>query len=419
MIQPNFAVLWSTWMKNSSLVCLCVGLILSGCVGFQKPSDVRDRGVFVMERNEYEARLRSQVGQTPEQSLRQFRVDLSGVSVPDSTRVFQTVWHNPPVSQDLTGSCWAFGSTSFFESEVYRLFGQKTKISEMYTVYWEYVEKARRYVQQKGNSVFGRGSQPNATIRIWKEYGAVPAESYPGRPSESTIQDHARMVSAMQDYLATVQKRKLWDEEEVVAAIRVILDKYMGKPPSEVLVNGQRMSPKDYLSKVLKLDLDAYVNVMSLMQQPFFEQVEYEVADNWWHSSDYSNIPVDLFIKTIRSAVNKGFSVCIAGDTSEAGLIPSMNVALIPTFDITSRFIDDAARQFRFSNSSTTDDHVVHLIGHKGLGNWYLMKDSGTSARNGKCDGYMFYQEDYIKLKMMNFLVHKSILEEVLAQSRP
>ena len=45
---------------------------------------------------------------------------------------------------------------------------------------------------------------------------------------------------------------------------------------------------------------------------------------------------------------------------------------------------------------------------------WYLIKDSGSSSRNGLNKGHYFYSEDYIKLKMMNYTIHKSAVEDIL-----
>lgn len=36
----------------------------------------------------------------------------------------------------------------------------------------------------------------------------------------------------------------------------------------------------------------------------------------------------------------------------------------------------------------------------------YLIKESGSGSRNGKHPGYNFYHEDFVKLKMMNVMVH-------------
>ena len=91
-------------------------------------------------------------------------------------------------------------------------------------------------------------------------------------------------------------------------------------------------------------------------------------------------------------------------------------VAYIPTFDIPSEYIDENARQLRFTDGSTTDDHGIHIVGIKETkdGTWFVIKDSGSGSRNGANKGYYFYHYDYIKLKMMNFMIHRSIVEDIL-----
>ena len=55
----------------------------------------------------------------------------------------------------------------------------------------------------------------------------------------------------------------------------------------------------------------------------------------------------------------------IGGDVSESGYSSKYDIAMVPSFDIPSQYIDENARQFRFSNGTTTDDHAIHLIGYK------------------------------------------------------
>ncbi|MBT3622096.1 MAG: peptidase C1, partial [Flavobacteriales bacterium] len=44
----------------------------------------------------------------------------------------------------------------------------------------------------------------------------------------------------------------------------------------------------------------------------------------------------------------------------------------------------------------------------------FLIKDSGSGARNGNFPGYYFYHEDFVKLKMMTFTIHKDAVKETL-----
>ena len=89
---------------------------------------------------------------------------------------------------------------------------------------------------------------------------------------------------------------------------------------------------------------------------------------------------------------------------------------MVPTFDIPSEYIDEHARQLRFSNGATTDDHGIHLVGfmEKDGEDWFLIKDSGSGSRNGPNVGYYFYHEDYVKLKIMDYTVHKDAIEGIV-----
>jgi len=314
--------------------------------------------------------------------------------------------------------CWCFSTTSFFESEIYRLTRREIKLSELYTVYWEYVEKAKEFIRTRGTSVFGQGSEANAVPRIWRKYGIVPASAYSGLLPGQKVHDHDPLFAEMSAYLQSVKAGQAWDEETVVRGIRSLLDHYLGAPPEKVTVDGKTMTPKEYLDKIVRLNLDDYVDVLSLMQQPFYQRVEYTVPDNWWHSKDYYNVPLEEFVEAIRNAVRNGYTVAIGGDVSEPGLEGHAGIAVIPTFDIPSSYIDDAARQFRFSNGPTGDDHGIHIVGYtqKDGVAWYLVKDSGSGSRNNTHPGYYFYRGDYVKLKMVDFMVHKDMAKSILAK---
>ena len=55
---------------------------------------------------------------------------------------------------------------------------------------------------------------------------------------------------------------------------------------------------------------------------------EYKVGDNWWHSKDYYNIPLDDFMSVLKNAIRNGYSIGIGGDVSEAGLSRETQCAL-------------------------------------------------------------------------------------------
>jgi bleomycin hydrolase len=348
-----------------------------------------------------------------------FLMDFSGIDIPRSADEFKTVWSGPPVSQGITGTCWCFSTTSFYESEIYRLHKKQVRLSELYTVYWQYVEKAREYVRTRGRSLFAEGSETNAVQLMMKKYGLVPYEAYQGLKPGQPFHDHSKMFEEMESYLKKVKADHAWNEEIVLSTVRSIMNHYMGEPPSTVTVDGKKITPQEYLRTVARLNPEDYVDVMSLMEKPYWTQTEYPAPDNWWHSSDYYNVPLDDFMAAVKSAIRNGYSLSIGGDVSESGIDSKLGVAMVPSYDIPSAYINEFARQLRWTNGTTTDDHALHLVGwlEKPNGTWFLIKDSGSGGHNNeKSKGYYYYHEDFVKLKMMSFTVHKDAVKDILAK---
>lgn len=339
--------------------------------------------------------------------------DWSGVAKPQSPEVFQAPFHFPPIRQYRTGTCWCFSTTSFFESEIKRLTGREIKLSEMHTVYWEYVEKARGYIEKRGCQPFASGSEDDAVCIIWKEYGAVPASAYSGLVPGQDKHDDVVMVDEMADYLRSQKEHNYWDEATIITQIRAILDRYMGRPPEDFEYEGKLYTPRRFLEEVVRLKLDDYVQFMSTLSLPFYTKGKYDVPDNWRPTEDYYNVPLDEYYELLARAADRGYTVAIGGDVSEPGRYGFEDAAIVPTFDIPQEFIDQDSREFRFYNKTSQDDHGIHLLAMKKVGgrDWYLIKDSASSATWGKHNGYYFYRDDYIKLKMLSFMVHRDIAE--------
>ncbi len=382
-------------------------------------TDRHDRAIYVVPRNEFMDSVRAEAARfkTKEQPVKKaLRVDFSGIDHPASPSEFTSAWHNKPVAQAISGMCWCFSTTSFFESEIYRQTKRQIKLSELFTVYWEYVEKARRFVQERGNSAFGQGSESNAVSRIWRTYGIVPAEAYTGLQPGQKFHDHDQLFSEMNAYLQSLKTTNAWNEDIAISTIRSILNRYLGEPPATVTVDGKEMTPLEYFHTVVRLNLDDYVEFLSLAEKPYHTMAEYEVPDNWWHSKDYYNIPLDEFMTAVKRAVRDGYTLAIGGDVSEPGIEGHEGIAIVPSFDIPSSAIDENARQFRFSNGTTGDDHGIHLVGYvqRNGQDWYLIKDSGSGSRNNNHPGYYFYSEDFVKLKMLTAMVHRDAVKDFL-----
>lgn len=344
------------------------------------------------------------------------RVTLPENQLPGQPGDFSQVFHFEPQAQFYTGTCWSFAATSFLESEIFRTTGKKIKMSEMHTVYWEYVEKARRFVQERGDSTFAEGSQHNAVTRIWEQYGAVPLAVYPGVTEPDGRHDHLALYQELNAFLQYCKAQNRWDEAWVITVIRTILDQHLGAPPTEFKYDGKMYSPKSFVAKVARIVPGDYVGFMSTISHPFFQQAEFEVPDNWWHDASYHNVPLDDFVAGVDAAITDGFSVAIGGDVSEPAKNFRQDIAFVPTCDIPGDYIDQSAREYRIANGTTGDDHGIHLVGQRRIGDhtWYLVKDSGRSARHGRFAGYYFFRDDFVKLKMLTFMVHKDGAKKLL-----
>ncbi|HUU46828.1 MAG TPA: hypothetical protein VM118_13950, partial [Acidobacteriota bacterium] len=323
------------------------------------------------------------------ENKKELRFDLSGIVAPDSPGVFRAAFHFPPVAQYRTGTCWSFGATSFLESEAARLTGREIKLSEMHTVYYEYVEKARRFIRERGDRWAGQGSEANAVVRMMRMYGAVPYEVYSGLIDGQERHDHSAMSDAVSDYLEYVKEQDDWNEEEAIAHVRVILDRYLGRPPTSFEFEGRTVTPQQFVTEVLGLNLDDYVSLISTSSLPFHTQGPFEVPDNWWHDSSYYNLPLDEWYGALYGAIRQGYTMVLAGDVSEPGWNGYEDICVVPDFDIPQEYINQHSREFRFYNHVTTDDHGIHAVGRTAIDGreWLLIKDSGRSARWGRFAG--------------------------------
>jgi bleomycin hydrolase len=225
----------------------------------------------------------------------------------------------------------------------------------------------------------------------------------------------------MSSLLEWCADNQIWDEDLVIGMIRSILDQTMGRPPETVRWDGTDYTPQDFLTRVCQLDPGAYVELMSTLSEPMWQRGEYRVPDNWWHGADYVNVPLDVWYGAILHAVKSGYTVAIGGDVSEPGLYGPADIAVVPSFDIPGAYIDQSSREMRFYNHTTTDDHGIHLVGHTVVDghDWFLIKDSNRSSRLGQLKGYYMYRDDYVRLKMLTFMVHRDAVLDILAKVKP
>ena len=327
--------------------------------------------------------------------------------------------HTLPKCQGKTSTCWAFSTLSFLESEAIRIGSGKFDLSEMWVVYHTYLEKARNYIKNKGHVRFAPGGLSHDVLMILQKYGIVREQDYDGKFNPSKGYDHTEMDSAIADTLAYLVAQDSLDEALILNAITQILNTYISSPPESIDIDGKKMSPLDFFANQLRINLDDYIEITSFLKFPFYTLGKLEIPDNWWDYDRYYNVPIDEFVKLLNDALKNGFSVAIDMDMTESGYDRDKCIAWIPESEVKPADISQDKREELFLNEATTDDHLQHLVGytHENGHNWFLIKDSLKRSYFGPYEGYFYMREDYVKLKVLSFMIHKDgVNKHVLAK---
>lgn len=328
-------------------------------------------------------------------------------------------------NQQRTGTCWSFSTASFIESELMRLGKGQHDLSEMFVVRRIYREKALNYMQRQGKAQFGEGSLAHDLINTIGKYGIVPEEVYSGKVNGETKHDHAELAAMLTNIMKTVVKRKR-PTKKWLDAFEGVLDAYLGKAPEKFTYQGKEYTPKSF-AQWLGINPADYVELTSYTHAPYYNAFILSIPDNFSNGT-YYNLPIDELETVANHAIQKGYSMVWDGDVSEKGFSQKNDVAILPQKQwaqmaaterqhalknpIEEQKVTQQMRQESFENYSTTDDHLMHLVGiakdQKG-GKYYLIKNSwGTNA--GSCGGYIHASQAYFRLKTVSLLVHKDAI---------
>jgi bleomycin hydrolase len=345
--------------------------------------------------------------------------------------IVKQIQTTPVKDQARTGTCWSFASSSFMETELLRMGGEPVDLSEMYFVRVTYPQKVWNYVRLHGNTTLGQGSLGGDVLRAMREYGAVPEEAYPGRRYGAERHDHAELSALIRATAeALVKQRELspvWPD-----AIDGILDAYLGEIPQEFTYRGKTYTPRSFADE-FGLDPSDYVELTSFSHHPFHSRFAIEIPDNWARNRSY-NVPLDELMGVIDHAIDQGYSVDWDGDVSERGFCHGRGVAVLPAEPWAERSeaarqrvcatpepevgVTQELRQQLFDSHSSTDDHLMHIVGIARDQNgtkYYITKNSW--GETGAQDGYVYMSESYVRAKTISIVVHREALPRSLQEA--
>ena len=342
----------------------------------------------------------------------------------------------PVESQGNTGTCWSFSGTSFFESELMRM-GTKNPdlLSEMYIARKAYEGKAIRYIRLDGKGNFSQGGESHDIPYVIRNYGIVPLEVYSGLNYGTDKHDHDELFKvlngAVQGIISHMDKKgkkplsSAWQN-----ALSGILDAYFGGDVKEFEFKGKKYTPKSYASAI-GLNMDDYISITSFTNHELNKECILEIPDNWAWGKSY-NLSLDDLMSACEYAIENGFTLAWAADVSEKGFSFSNGLAINPV-DVSTLNdseiggvnafkkpveevdVTPAIRQEGYDNKTTTDDHLMHIVGlykDEAGTKYFLVKNSWGTGNYP--EGYFYVSESYFKWKTINVFLHKDGLSRAM-----
>mgnify|MGYP001138303547 FL=1 len=359
--------------------------------------------------------------------------------------VFTIVKENPITSvkdQNRSGTCWAYSTLSYFESEILKNTGKTYDLCESFVANKDYMDRAVQVVRYHGDMQFAQGGSAYDVYYVLKNYGICPEDAmpFPGSLYGDSLNNFNEFFSLLEPYvegIATNKASKISGQWKV--GFQGILDAYLGKCPENFTYEGKNYTPKSFASS-LGLNMDDYVTITSYTHHPFYSQFVVEVQDNWRNPASY-NLPMDEMMQIIDNAVMNGYTVAWGGDVSEPGFTRDGLAYMIDAKKMQSLQGSDMARwlglsaakrrnlidslgcnvpevqptqemrQERFDNWELTDDHGMLIYGIAKDQNgkeYYMVKNSWGEA--GKYKGTWYMTKTLIAANTMDYMVNKNAI---------
>ena len=375
-------------------------------------------------------------------------ITLGAVAQPkkDSKKpVFTTIKELPITSiknQNRSGTCWAYSTLSFFESEILKKTGKTYDLCEMFVANKDYMDRAIVKVRMHGDCQFSQGGAAEDVLDVIKIYGICPenAMPLPGTMTGDSLANFNEFFEVMTPYVEAVSKssaKKMSNQWK--KGLQGILDSYLGACPEEFVYEGKTYTPKSFAAS-LGLDWNDYVSITSYTHHPFYTAFPVEVQDNWRGGRSY-NVPIDEMMRIIDNALDKGYTVAWGGDVSEEGftrnglalaydtkkaqeltgsdqarwlkLSPAQKKNAIDSLGVDAPEIvpTQEMRQEGFDNWELTDDHGMHIYGVAKDQNgkeYYMVKNSW--GETGAYKGTWYMSKAFIAAKTMDFMINKNAI---------
>jgi bleomycin hydrolase len=323
----------------------------------------------------------------------------------------------PVKNQGNSGTCWCFSSTALVESELLFKKQPEADLSEVFTVYNLYVDKAEKYLRRRGNTRFTEGGIQQDMIYAANTYGAVPQDVYPGVANDKVLNKDGEMEGKLKSYIDQLLKKDTIPLNWSVG-YKEILNSYLGAPPATFTFNGKQYTPKSYAAENVSLKLSDYIGLTSFTHHPYYSTFSIEVPDNY-NANMYYNLPLKDFISMVKQAINNGYTIAWDADVSNGGFQQGKGYAKWTNSPADSKAFDTfkeqtptaEIRQQLFDRQVTQDDHLMQITGlakdDKGA-EYFIVKNSWGKA--GPYEGYIYVSMPYFTINTISVLVNKKAI---------
>ena len=280
-------------------------------------------------------------------------------SVNKNKPVFTTIKENKITSikdQNRSGTCWAYSTLSYFESEILKKSGKTYDLCEAFVANKTYMDRAIQVVRLHGDCQFSQGGSCYDPLYCLMNYGICPEDAmpFPGSLYGDSLNNFNEFFGVMEPYVAAISKsteKKISSQWKV--GLQGILDAYLGKCPEKFKYEGKEYTPQSFAAS-LGLNFDDYVTITSYTHHPFYTKFAVEVQDNWRNPLSY-NVPMDEMMRIIDNAIDNGYCIAWGGDVSEEGFTRKGTAYAYDTKKIQSMKGSDAARWLRLEKSKKTE----------------------------------------------------------------
>jgi len=336
-------------------------------------------------------------------------------------KTFTTVKELPITSvknQHRSGTCWAYATLGFLESEILRKTGKTYDLCEMFVVSNDYMDCATHYVRMHGYSQISEGGSCDDVLEVIRQHGICPEHAMPAPGSltgdslanfkvffpelEKTVCSIVREEAEAPGTTAPLRKAPLPNWQDTVQAV---IEKYIGRCPESFEYQGKTFTPKIF-AQSLGLDFDDYVSLTSFTHHPFNKWFVIEAPYKWRLKPSY-NIPIEQLMDILDKALDAGYTVAWGGDTT--GDFTRTGLAMLPDGVQPSQEL----RQELWKDWRFTYDHVMVIYG-KAVDEqgkpYYMVKNSW--GERGQYKGIWYMSRDYIKLYSTYIFLNRHALTE-------